>query len=124
MAINVRQLFPLQQARERRDALLRSLRLDGGRHLIATALLLALMSLLSLGQTGRLAAIGHSITELQQQKTVLMRERNGLLLRLSQAQSLDSVERRAQELKLRPLVPQQVRYITLETPEFDAPAEP
>jgi hypothetical protein len=111
MAINVRQLFPLQQARERRDALLRSL-------------LLALMSLLSLGQTGRLAAIGHSITELQQQKTVLMRERNDLLLRLSQAQSLDSVERRAQEMKLRPLTPRQVRYITLESSEIDAPAEP
>ena len=54
MAVNVRKLFPLEQARERRLELMRYLRLDGGRYLIAAALLLSLMSLLSLGQTGRL----------------------------------------------------------------------
>jgi hypothetical protein len=59
MAVNIRQIFPLQQAKVRRLELGRYLHLDGGRHLIAAALLLSLLSLISLGQTGRLAAQGH-----------------------------------------------------------------
>jgi hypothetical protein len=114
MAVNLRQLLPLQHAKERRIQLGQYLRLDGGRHLIAAAALLALMSVLSLGQTSRLAAQGHDLTELQQQKTTLVRERNSMLLRLSQAQSLDSIERRAHDLKLRPITPDQVRYLTLD----------
>ena len=55
MAVNIRQLFPLQQAKARRSQLARYLRLDGGRYLIGAALILSLMSLISLGQTGRLA---------------------------------------------------------------------
>jgi hypothetical protein len=45
---------------------------------------------------------------------VLLRERNELLLRLSRAQSLDSVERRTRDLKLRPLTSEQIRYVTVE----------
>ena len=114
MAVNIRQIFPLQHAKERRIELAQYLRLDGGRHLIAAVLLLAFMSLLSLGQTGQLAAQGHVLTSLQQQKTQLLQDRNSMLFRLSQAQSLDAVERRAISLKLRPLTPDQVQYITLD----------
>lgn len=114
MAVNIRQLFPLQQAKERRTALMRYLRLDGGRHLIAAAILLSFMSLISLGQTGSLAAKGHEISTLQLQRNVLMREQNSLLLDLSKAQSLQSVERRAAEQGLRPISATQVRYITIE----------
>jgi hypothetical protein len=124
MAVNVRQLFPLQKAKERRIELARYLRLDGGRHLIAAALFLALMSLISLGQTGRLAAKGHELTSLQQQRVTLIRERNDLLLRLSQAQSLDSIERRATDLKLRPLATDQVHYITLDRPPAEDVSQP
>ena len=35
MAVNMRQLFPLQQAKVRRSQLARYLSLDGGRYLIA-----------------------------------------------------------------------------------------
>jgi hypothetical protein len=55
MAVNIRQLFPLQQARVRRSQLTRYLKLDGGRYLIAAALILAKLSQISLAQTGRLA---------------------------------------------------------------------
>jgi hypothetical protein len=124
MAVNIRELFPLRQAKARRIEIGRYLRLDGGRHLIAAALLLSMISLISLNQTGRLAAIGYDITTLQQRKTILLRERNDMLLRLSQAQSLDTVRKRAEEQKLRPLTADQVRYMTVELPTPDAPARP
>lgn len=113
MAVNLRQIFPLQQAKARRSQLTRYLRLDGGRYLIAAALLLSLMSLISLGQTGRLATKGYQIAQLQAQKTDLLRERSALQLRLSEAQSLASVDRRAREQHLRPMTPDQARYITI-----------
>ncbi len=116
MAVNIRELFPIRQAKERRIEIGRYLRLDGGRYLIAAALLLSLISLISLSQTGRLAAIGNDITSLQRQKTALLRERNDLLLRLSRAESLDGIERRAIDMKLRPLTQEQVRYITIDRP--------
>ncbi|HMO56400.1 MAG TPA: hypothetical protein PKA05_08610 [Roseiflexaceae bacterium] len=115
MAVNVRQLFPLQQVRARRIDVSRYLKLDGGRYLIAAALMLSLMSLLTLGQTGRLATQGYEITALEAQKTVLLRERNGMLLRLAQAQAFDKIQPRATELGLRPAQLEQVRYVSLET---------
>jgi hypothetical protein len=113
MAVNVRQLFPLQQAKARRSQLQRYLQLDGGRYLIAAAMLLSLMSLISLGQTGRLATKGYEISQLQARKTELLRERGALNLKLSEAQSLVEIERRARELHLRPMAPEQARYITI-----------
>ena len=122
MAVNVRQLFPLQKAKERRIELGRYLRLDGGRHLIVAALLLAFMSLIALGQTGRLAAQGHEISVLQDQRVELQRERSDLLLRLSKAQSLAGIERRANDLNMRPVTDDQVRYITLDPKFREQPA--
>jgi hypothetical protein len=116
MAVNVRQLFPLQQAKARRIQLPRYLQLDGGRYLIAAAVLLSLMSLLSLGQTGRLATKGYEIAQLQTRKTELLRERSALQLRLSEAQALASIERRAVQQGLRPMQPEQARYITIAPP--------
>jgi hypothetical protein len=124
MAVNLRQLFPLQQAKERRIELGRYLRLDGGRYLIAAAFVLSLISLISLNQTGRLAAIGYEITTLRDQKTMLLRDQNRLLLRLSQAQSLDAIEQRAVNLKLRELTPAQQRYIVVDRPVDPIPAQP
>lgn len=119
MAVNVRQLFPLQQAKDRRSRLPRYLQLDGGRYLIAAGLLFSLISLLSLAQTGRLATQGYEIAQLQAQKTTLLRERSTLQLRLSKAQSLVSIEQRAREIGLRPMAPEQARYITI-NPESGA----
>src|SRR5437667_8160785 len=103
MAVNVRKLFPLEQARARRVELSRYLRLDGGRYLIAAALLLSLMSLISLGQTGQLAAKGYRIAQLQARQTELLRERGALQLRLSEAESLTAIEKRARDLHMRPM---------------------
>jgi len=113
MAVNIRQLFPLQQAKLRRSQLTRYLRLDGGRYLIAAALILAMLSLISLGQTGRLATQGYELAELQTERTQLLREHSALQLRLSEAQSFLKIEGRATALKLQPMTPEQVRYITI-----------
>jgi hypothetical protein len=113
MAVNVRKLFPLEQARARRIELPHYLRLDGGRYLIAAALLLSLMSLISLGQTGRLATKGYQLAQLQTRQVELQRERSALLLRLSEAESLTAIEKRAKALGLRPMAPDQARYITI-----------
>jgi hypothetical protein len=113
MAVNIRQLFPLQQAKLRRSQLTRYLQLDGGRYLIAAGLILAMLSLISLGQTGRLATQGYELSGLQAERTQLLRERSTLQLRLSEAQSFLKIEGRADALKLQPMTPEQVRYITV-----------
>ena len=113
MAVNIRQLFPLQQAKVRRSQLARYLSLDGGRYLIAAAVILSLMSLISLGQTGQLAAKGYRIAQLQARQTELLRERGALQLRLSEAESLTAIEKRARDLHMRPMAPEQARYITI-----------
>jgi hypothetical protein len=121
MAVNIRQLFPLQQAKVRRSQLTRYLKLDGGRYLIAAAVILAMLSLISLGQTGRLATQGYEIADLQRQQTELLRDHSSLQLRLSEAQSLEKIEGRAAALKLQPMAPEQARYITI-APSGAAPA--
>jgi hypothetical protein len=115
MAITLKPLYPnpIKQAKERRLELGRYLRLDGGRFLIAASLLLSLMSLVSLGQTGRLATQGFNIAQLDAKREALMRERGMLQHRISRSQSLEQVERRATELGLRPMLPDQARYVTL-----------
>jgi len=117
MAVNIRQLFPLQQAKVRRSQLTRYLSLDGGRYLIAAAVILSLMSLISLGQTGRLATQGYQVAKLQDQQTELLRERSALQLRLSEAASLLKVDERAKGLGLRPMTPEQARYVTIAAPD-------
>jgi len=113
MAVNIRQLFPLQQARIRRSQLARYLSLDGGRYLIAAAVILSLMSLISLGQTGRLATQGYEVAQLQAERTQLLRQRSALQLQLSEAESLLKIDQRATALGLRPMTPDQARYVTV-----------
>ena len=113
MAISLKPLYPLQEARERRIELGRYLKLDGGRYLIAAAMLLSLMSLVSLGQTGRLATQGYHIAQLEHTNATLLRERSKMQLQLSEAQSLGDIERRASEAGLRPMAPDQARYVTV-----------
>lgn len=117
----IRERFPLRQARVNRIKLPHYLQLDGGRYLIAAALLLSLMSLITLGQTGRLATKGYEIGRLQRQKTALIREISAAQLRLSEAQSLTQIEQRIKALNLRPATADQVHYMTVD-PAAQPPA--
>ena len=117
MAVNIRQLFPIQQAKARRGQLARYLELDGGRTLIVAAVIFALLSLISLGQTGRLATQGYELANLQRTRTEPLREHGALQLQLSEAQSLPAIEGRAKALNMQPMQPEQLRYITVSPPE-------
>ena len=124
MAVNIRQLFPLQQAKARRSQLTRYLSLDGGRYLIAAAVILSLMSLISLGQTGRLATQGYEVAQLQAERTQLLRDRSALQLRLSEAASLLKIDQRAGALQMRPMTPEQAHYVTIAPPASDDKVTP
>jgi hypothetical protein len=122
MAVNTQRISTLEGARARRLALPRYLRLDGGRFLLGLVVILCAMSLVVLVQTGIVATKGYAISDLEQQKVDLARERSLLQERQARAQSLERIRHRAEEIGLRPLSNDQVRY--LELPELAAPAEP
>ncbi len=113
MAVNTERLSSILRARERRLTIPHYLRLDGSRYLLALILFLSLMSLVVLLQTGAVATQGYAISELQAEKTVLMRERAQLQVREARAQSLTLIRQRAEAIGLRPIQPEQLRYIEI-----------
>lgn len=113
MAVNTQRISIVDQARARRLNLPRYLRLDGSRYLLGLVLILCLMSLIVLAQTGVVATKGYAIRDLEAQKVALLRERSALQVRQARAQSLERVRRRAEQIGLRPYSEAQVRYVTI-----------
>jgi hypothetical protein len=124
MAINVDRVSPIQDVRTRRIELPRYLKLDGSRYLLGAVVILCLMSLIALAQTGVVATKGYAIVSLEQQRTDLLRERSQLQLRQADAQSLARVRARAEQIGLRPLAPDQVRYVSINAGEPAPDAAP
>jgi hypothetical protein len=117
MAVNTPRISSISQARERRIKIPHYLRLDGSRYLLGLVLILALMSLIVLAQTGVVATKGYAISRLEEQKTTLIRERSQLQVREAHAQSLELIRRRAEKIGLRPIAPDQVRYLNIPSSE-------
>ncbi|NTW97094.1 MAG: hypothetical protein HGB28_00900 [Oscillochloris sp.] len=117
MAVNTERISSILRARERRLSLPRYLRLDGSRYLLGLVLILALMSLIVLLQTGGVATQGYAISDLEAEKTVLMRERSQLQVREARAQSLELIRLRAEEIGLRPITSDQRRYMEVPSSE-------
>lgn len=113
MAVHTPRIFPLQQAKARRSTAKRYLSLDGSRYLLGAIVLLCLVSLIALGQTGVVATKGYAISNLEQERVQLLRERTQLQLRLAAAQSLERVEQRATALGMRPMTDSQAVYIVV-----------
>ncbi len=113
MAVNSRRISSIQGARARRLALPRYLRLDGARYLLGLVILLCLMSLIVLVQTGVVATRGYAISTLETQKVNLLRERTRLQERQARAQSLERIRRRAEQIGMLPVQERQIRYIEL-----------
>lgn len=113
MAIPLKQLFPLQQARVRRLELGRYIRLDGGRSYVAVALLLALMGVALVAQTVRVAQTGHEIDILHAEQTQLTREYKALMLRKADAQSMQRIERYAIDTGMIPVQSVDMQYLVL-----------
>jgi hypothetical protein len=116
MAINTQRVSLIEQARARSIALPRYLKLDGSRYLLGLVVILCLMSLIALAQTGVVATKGYEIANLQAEQTQLMRERSQLLARQAQATNLEQIRRRAAQIGLRPMTDEQVRYVYIEVP--------
>lgn len=113
MAVNTQRISTIIQARARRLELPRYLKLDGSRYLLGLVLILCLMSLIVLVQTGVVATKGYAITQLETERTSLIRERSQLQVRQARAQSLELIRRRAEQIGLRPVTDEQVRYVTV-----------
>jgi len=111
MAVNTQRISSIGEARKRRITLPQYLRLDGSRYLLGLVLILAIMSLIVLVQTGAVATRGYALSRLEAEKTALMRERSQLQVREAHAQSLELIRRRAEAIGLRPIAPDQVRYL-------------
>jgi hypothetical protein len=129
LAAQAQRLSPLQQAKLRRRELARYLKTDTSRFLLGMVVLLCLMSMITLGQTGVVATKGYAIVSLESQRTDLLRERSLLKHRYAQAQSLEHIRNQAGRIGLRPMTREQTRYVTInEAPlqpfEPGSPAEP
>ncbi len=121
MTVRIPRIFPLRQARARRSELPRYLKLDINRSLLIAVVMLCLMSLIALGQTGVVATKGYAIVELERRQVELLRIRSELQLRFADAQDLKRIEARAVEIGLYPGRSDQVRYITIVPPETVIP---
>lgn len=124
MAVNSRRLSSIESARARRLALPRYLRLDGARYLLGLVILLCLMSLIVLVQTGVVATRGYAISTLEAQKVSLLRERTRLQERQARAQSLERIRRRAEQIGMMPVQDRQIRYIELPAAAERMPVAP
>ncbi len=84
--------------------------------LLMLAFVVALMTMLYLAQTGRVAALGFQIERLDVRKTELTRQNQQLMFEIEQAKSLENTRQRAMAMGFKPMVQEQARYITIEVP--------
>ncbi|HYF65832.1 MAG TPA: hypothetical protein VD886_23585 [Herpetosiphonaceae bacterium] len=93
--------------------------------LVVLAIVVALMCILYLAQTGRVATQGYRLEQLDAQAAQLTRENQRLLFDIEQAQSLDTVRQRAASRGFQPMQATQARYltITLEKSQWTARAQ-
>ncbi|MFM2032077.1 MAG: hypothetical protein RLZZ297_842 [Chloroflexota bacterium] len=81
--------------------------------IIALALLLAVMGIATVAQTVRVAEIGHEIDILNTEHLRLTRQRKALQLRMADAQSMERIERYAEQTGMIPVQDTQVRFMVL-----------
>mgnify|MGYP003350079409 FL=1 len=115
MAIPLRRLFPLQQARLRRLELGRYIQFDGSRTYIALAILLALMGVATVAQTARVAQTGHQIDQLLAEQQQIERDNNAMKLQIADAQSMQRIEKYAKDTKMIPNQDVTLQYMVLKS---------
>ena len=123
MAISQRHL-PLHNARLRRAQSPGSYFKLGESGLIAGAIVVVcVLSILFLAQTGRVASAGYQLQELEYTHTTLLHEAEQYEFRIATASRLDRVAERAQHLGLRPATYGQLRYAMIELPAVPVVAQ-
>lgn len=122
MAINQRML-PLYAARLRRAQLpVGYFKLGETGLLLGAVVVVCLLSILYLAQTGRVASAGYRLQALEQEHIELLREAEQYEFRIAQASRLDVIAARATALGLRPATGTQLQYATIELPPLPAVA--
>ena len=81
--------------------------------LVVVAIVAALMCILYLAQTGRVATQGYRLEQLDAQEAMLVRQNQQLLFEIEQSQSVNMVRERALALGFVPMKPEQARYLTI-----------
>lgn len=117
MAVHAQRLSFLRQIKKRRHTFSHYLTSHSSRYSIWIIVLLCLISLLTLGQTGMVATKGYAVAELQSQRTELLRDMTHLEVQLASARSLDRVRSRAEQMGMRPATRNQIRYVTIAEPQ-------
>jgi hypothetical protein len=116
--------LPLQHARDRRVQYPKYFRLGYAGLLLGALATVCMLSILFLAQTGRVAARGYMLQELQNDHVRLLREAEQYEYRIAAANRLDVIETRATALGMRRAAPSQLRYITIEMPAGPVVAQP
>ncbi len=117
MAVHAQRLSFLRQIKRRRHTFSHYLTSHSSRYSIWIIVLLCLISLLTLGQTGMVATKGYAVAELQSQRTELLRDMTHLEVQLASSRSLDRVRSRAEHMGMRPATRNQIRYVTIVEPQ-------
>jgi len=116
MAIT-QQHLPLQNARVRRTQSPGSyMKLGDSGLIVGAVIIVCILSLLFLAQTGQVATAGYHLQELEREHTQLLHEAEQYEYRIATASRLDLIAERAQKLGLRPAAHEQLRYARIELP--------
>jgi len=121
MAVRIEQIPAIVgRVRWRQIDFSRYLRLDGARYVLLLTLIVCLLSLVTLVQSGLVTRMNYGLVALRQQQVQLNREYSRLQEQLARVQSVESRMKRATDMGFRPPTPEQIRYIRIPNlPELD-----
>lgn len=108
------QPMPLREARQRRNREGYYFQIGTAGLLAGAVVLVCVLSILYLAQTGRVATQGYRLQMLQAEEKVLLREAEQYEFRIAAAQRLQVIQQRALELGYRPATVTQTRYVEIE----------
>lgn len=118
MAVVQRKL-PLQSARLRRMHIPNAyFKLSESWLLAGVFVIVCILSIMFLAQTGRVATEGYRLQELQREYLQAQNETEQYEFRIAQASRLELIADKAQKLGLRQATNEQTRYATIEMPQI------
>ncbi|MBA3946285.1 MAG: hypothetical protein H0X37_17185 [Herpetosiphonaceae bacterium] len=108
------QPMPLHTARLRRDRAGSYFQLGSAGLLAGAVVVVCILSILYLAQTGRVATRGYKLQALQAEEKVLLRVAEQDQYRIAMANRLDVIQSHAVTLNMHPATVAQTRYVTIQ----------
>lgn len=108
--------FSGAQVRQVSVSVPRVLHVDALKLVVGAVVIVCILSMLFLAQTGRVASAGFQLQALEREQVALMVEAEQHKYRIARASRLDVVAERATRLGLRPATGEQLQYATIELP--------